>query len=53
MLLRVSALERMDLKDLLVKQADYLLNQNQNFNEFSLFIKLMHQLYFHFFSIVK
>lgn len=37
MLLRVSVFERMNIRDLLTKPADQLLNQNQNVKELSLF----------------
>ena len=38
MLLRVSVFERMNIRDLLTRPADQLLNQNQNIKELSLFL---------------
>ena len=37
MLLRVSIFERINIRDLLTKPTDQLLNQNQNVKELSLF----------------
>ena len=37
MLLKVSVFERMNIRDLLTRPADQLLNQNQNIKELSLF----------------
>ena len=37
MLLRVSVFERMNIRDLLTRPADQILNQNQNIKELSLF----------------